>query len=240
MLSCLGGLVMNSRAAWSRVARVIISDVATKIHIHVLWHLGRVVGEGGAVGETVGEAVAACRRARAQHRPSLPRYLSPHVQLVQPARHHQPPPQRRLRHRRRCGQDQRIQCDGAAQVSPATADVAEYLERRPVVEVHPMAAVVEVAGVLPSSIVDAELKAKISVAIFQAGVRTIQEQGELGSWSGGEEQTAYAVILLAVASRVGLFQPIQTQLLQAVRRGSDYLTARPSPPGDYIWVERVT
>ena len=50
------------------------------------------------------------------------------------------------------------------------------------------------------------------------------------------EETAYAVILLSVASRITLFDAVRQQLINAVRKAEKWLVPRSSPAGEGIWV----
>jgi hypothetical protein len=56
-----------------------------------------------------------------------------------------------------------------------------------------------------SDLLDGELKTKISIALFQACIRTILEQRENGSWEDSPEQTAYAILTLVEASHLCFF-----------------------------------
>ncbi|KAI6355127.1 hypothetical protein MCOR25_008332 [Pyricularia grisea] len=102
-------------------------------------------------------------------------------------------------------------------------------------------------GSLPESLLSkTEIRTKIAVALFQAATRTIEEQESAGSWNNSVEETAYAVILLSVAARVTLFDPIRQQLINAVRKAQEWL--QPVGPiesgilstGNYLWIEKVT
>ncbi|KAK1561739.1 ent-kaurene synthase [Colletotrichum navitas] len=96
------------------------------------------------------------------------------------------------------------------------------------------------SGRLPESVLDRDTRVRASIAIFQAGARTMREQDAAGCWNNSVEETAYAVILLSVACRVVVFDPIRSQLRNAVQRGSAFLEPRTCPSGDYLWIEKVT
>ncbi|KFY24016.1 hypothetical protein V491_02322 [Pseudogymnoascus sp. VKM F-3775] len=88
---------------------------------------------------------------------------------------------------------------------------------------------------------DGNMKAKISITIFQACLRTALEQGANGSWNNSIEETSYAVLILSEARRFFLFEGIQEHLADAVDAGVSFLT---SPAGrsalpDYIWIAKV-
>ncbi|EHA49536.1 ent-kaurene synthase [Pyricularia oryzae 70-15] len=96
-------------------------------------------------------------------------------------------------------------------------------------------------GRLPLSILDEEVGIKYAIAIYRSCVQAIQEQDdETGSWSDSVEITGYAVVLLSMAAQVMFVDPIRPELLNAVRRGCEYLQPKQSPSGDYLWIEKVT
>lgn len=67
---------------------------------------------------------------------------------------------------------------------------------------------------LASELVGRELSIKISIALFQACVRTLREQGADGSWEDSPELTSYAILVLAEARNLSFFGGMFFQLFE--------------------------
>ncbi|KPM42336.1 Ent-kaur-16-ene synthase [Neonectria ditissima] len=93
-------------------------------------------------------------------------------------------------------------------------------------------------GALPG-IKGQELQWKVSICLFQACFRTLLEQQVDGSWNGMPEQTCYAILTLAQARRVCLFQDIQAQLQDAIERGVSFLKSRTLHEVDRSWTSKT-
>jgi hypothetical protein len=59
---------------------------------------------------------------------------------------------------------------------------------------------------LASDLLGSELSIKMSIAVFQACLRTLMEQRADGSWESSPEQTAYAVLTLTEARKLCFFE----------------------------------
>lgn len=105
--------------------------------------------------------------------------------------------------------------------------------------VQAMGSVLELVenGRLPESILsNTETRTEIALALYHTVLLTIETQKDEGFWDGSMEETAYAVILLSVASRITLFDAVRQQLINAVRKAEKWLVPRSSPAGEGIWV----
>ncbi|KAI6379155.1 hypothetical protein MCOR25_002031 [Pyricularia grisea] len=92
-------------------------------------------------------------------------------------------------------------------------------------------------GDLPQSILsDIKTRTEIAIAMFHTVLHTVETQEDGGSWNGLVEATAYAVILLSVACRITLFDPVRQQITEAVRKAEKWLEPKASPTGEHIWV----
>src|ERR1700722_3386254 len=88
---------------------------------------------------------------------------------------------------------------------------------------------------------DEDMKAKVSITIFQACLRTALAQEANGSWNDSVEKTSYAVLILSEARRLCLFEGMQQHLAAAIDSGVSFLSspAGRSAPPDYIWIAKV-
>ncbi|KAK1595401.1 ent-kaurene synthase [Colletotrichum navitas] len=94
-------------------------------------------------------------------------------------------------------------------------------------------------GRLPSDFLAEELRSKVAIAVFQAGLRTMTEQKEDGSWSQSVEQTSYAVLILSESRRLRHFEFIQSDISDSIKRATYFLQDAVIAP-DLLWIEKVT
>ena len=85
---------------------------------------------------------------------------------------------------------------------------------------------------------------RIFVTLFQAAVRTLQNQNPDGSWGKmhSREETAYATLTLAELACLPPLILLSSQVEDALRRGRVFLAnaMRSTEPPDYLWIEKVT
>jgi hypothetical protein len=84
-----------------------------------------------------------------------------------------------------------------------------------------------------------ELQWKICISMFQACFRTLLEQDEDGSWGGQPEQSCYAILTLAQARNVCLFDDIQAKIQSSIDRGTQFLGSRGLHQDDYNWTAKT-
>ncbi|KAK2036119.1 ent-kaurene synthase [Colletotrichum somersetense] len=94
-------------------------------------------------------------------------------------------------------------------------------------------------GRLPSDFLNNEIRSKVAIAIFQAGLRTMMQQRADGSWNRSVEQTSYAVLILSESRRLRHFETIQTSITTSVDKATAFLQGGIISP-DPIWIEKVT
>lgn len=98
-------------------------------------------------------------------------------------------------------------------------------------------------GLLSDSLDDL-IRDRIPVILCQALTRTLQAQKPDGSWGEDndkscQEETAYAILILAKASCVGFPEPLQLRLRVAIEGGRKHLLSPCEKPG-YLWIEKVS
>lgn len=94
-------------------------------------------------------------------------------------------------------------------------------------------------GRLPSDFLNEEIRSKVAIATFQAGLRTMMEQKADGSWNGSVEQTSYAVLILSESRRLRHFGFIQSDIVASVDKATAFLQGADISP-DPVWIEKVT
>ncbi|KAG8157377.1 hypothetical protein KVR01_012761 [Diaporthe batatas] len=94
-------------------------------------------------------------------------------------------------------------------------------------------------GELPSDFLDQELKSKVAIPVFQAGLRTMMEQEPDGSWNHSVEQTSYAVLILSESRRLRHFESVQSRIEECIDKATAFLRHAVVSP-DPIWIEKVT
>lgn len=85
---------------------------------------------------------------------------------------------------------------------------------------------------------DGQLIWRVCICLFQACHRTLLEQGEDGSWEGMPEQTSYAILALAQARKLSLFDGLGKQVQAAIDRGAHYLKTRKVGHHDASWTSK--
>ncbi|KAH8836465.1 hypothetical protein MCOR27_008909 [Pyricularia oryzae] len=85
---------------------------------------------------------------------------------------------------------------------------------------------------------DGQLIWRVCICLFQACHRTLLEQGEDGSWEGMPEQTSYAILALAQARKLSLFDGVGKQVQAAIDRGAHYLKTRKGGHHDASWTSK--
>ncbi|KAL2015848.1 hypothetical protein VTK56DRAFT_4695 [Thermocarpiscus australiensis] len=92
-----------------------------------------------------------------------------------------------------------------------------------------------------SGLLDSNLKSRVSITIFQAGLCAMLLQEHNGSWKGSIEQTLYGILILSEARRICFFKDIQEHLKSAVDRGVEFLkcTARIHPTTSGLRKSRI-
>lgn len=79
--------------------------------------------------------------------------------------------------------------------------------------------------------------------LYHLSVSTLRSQNSNGSWGSkdSQEETAYAVLVLAYALKLPLVKDLDGEIHEAIQRGRAYLTNPTSTPElEYLWVEKVT
>ncbi|TLD19064.1 hypothetical protein PspLS_09766 [Pyricularia sp. CBS 133598] len=94
-------------------------------------------------------------------------------------------------------------------------------------------------GRLPSDFLPEELRSKVAIAIFQAGLRTMMEQKTDGTWNQSVEQTSYAVLILSESRKLRHFEFIQPDIAASVDRATAFLQDAAIVP-EPMWIEKVT
>ncbi|KAI6261173.1 hypothetical protein MCOR19_002596 [Pyricularia oryzae] len=94
-------------------------------------------------------------------------------------------------------------------------------------------------GRLPADFLPEELRSKVAIAVFQAGLRTMMEQKPDGSWNHSAEQTSYAVLILSESRRLRHFEFIQPDMDASVERAASFLQDAAIVP-EPVWIEKVT
>ncbi|KAI0530101.1 terpene synthase family protein [Xylaria digitata] len=87
-----------------------------------------------------------------------------------------------------------------------------------------------------------QLKAKVSVSVFQACHRTLLEQKKNGSWGDCPDETACGVLTLSECRYLSFLESVGQVVNDAMAAGIKYLQSLPSfslSPG-YLWNEKVT
>ena len=80
--------------------------------------------------------------------------------------------------------------------------------------------------------VDAAMRDKVTISLFQALTRLLQTQNANGSWGdGGSEVSAYAVIALVKLSPLSSAPKLKARTAQAIENGRKYLATRSSTAG---------
>lgn len=95
------------------------------------------------------------------------------------------------------------------------------------------------SGKLPADILDSELRAKVSITLFQACARALLDQQSNGSWSYSAEPTAYGVLILCEARKLWIFGHLREEIDAAIFRGASYLNSTALTP-EPIWIEKVS
>ncbi|UPL02961.1 hypothetical protein LCI18_013895 [Fusarium solani-melongenae] len=90
-----------------------------------------------------------------------------------------------------------------------------------------------------SGIIDENWRCRVGLSLFQACLRIMLEQSENGSWGGFREQTCYALLALAQARRVCLFNEIQAELQSCIERGSRWLKSCSLHSQDLTWTSKT-
>ncbi|RYP17316.1 hypothetical protein DL765_004607 [Monosporascus sp. GIB2] len=87
-----------------------------------------------------------------------------------------------------------------------------------------------------------DLRARVSITLFQACLRTLLQQLDDGSWGNSMEQTSYGILILSEARRLSFFDDIRQQVDSAIDAGVLFIqTAHKRPlPHDYLWIEKVS
>lgn len=85
-----------------------------------------------------------------------------------------------------------------------------------------------------------ELDSRLSIALFQACLRTLLDQEKDGSWNGSIEESAYGLLILSEARRVCFFEDLQTPLEDAIRRAVAFLESQDVDKPNYVWIEKVS
>ena len=78
--------------------------------------------------------------------------------------------------------------------------------------------------------------------LFQCLVRTLQSQDSDGSWGrkGPKEETAYAIITLAILLVLSLAQFFRPEIISAIDRGRTFLKTAKTLRAEYLWIEKFT
>ncbi|RYP63645.1 hypothetical protein DL769_006900 [Monosporascus sp. CRB-8-3] len=70
---------------------------------------------------------------------------------------------------------------------------------------------------------DDDVKARLSVVMFQACFRTLITQLADGSWNGSIEQTAYGILILTKARRLSMFEAFEEQVSSSIAQATRFI-----------------
>ncbi|KAI1757668.1 hypothetical protein F4782DRAFT_137943 [Xylaria castorea] len=85
------------------------------------------------------------------------------------------------------------------------------------------------------------LKPRVRIALFQACLRTMLVQGKDGSWAGSVEATAYGVLILSEARRLGFMDDLKDHIYGAIDKGVSFLKTEKESisPSGHSWNEKL-